>query len=194
MLAGCSEEESGIPSPPGQNTGAPQDGSVPGLPNSGAPKVPAPIADTSRWEADPCSVISNEQFSGAGLTIRRTTPDMDTPGGVSCDWAIEGGGSFGGTFITKSRFGLSAIYGNNGSTPFDHFQPIAPIEGHPAVEAMSNNTPADRQCAISVGLRDDLTYKVGIISTDEEDPQGAEPCRWAATIAGLAVQTMKQGG
>ncbi|MGH3952396.1 MAG: DUF3558 domain-containing protein, partial [Pseudonocardiaceae bacterium] len=178
--------------PPGQNTGAPQDGSVPGLPNSGAPKVPAPIADTSRWEADPCSVISNEQFSGAGLTIRRSIPDMDTPGGVSCRWGMEGGGSFAGTYITKSRDGLSAVYYNNANSPFEHFQPIAPIEGHPAVEAMSNQTPADGECAVDVGVRDDLTYVVQV-NGEDDIPQGAEPCRWAATIAGLAVQTMKQG-
>ncbi|MGH3434567.1 MAG: DUF3558 domain-containing protein, partial [Thermocrispum sp.] len=188
VLAGCSEEESGMPSPPGQSTGAPQDGSVPGLPNSGAPNVPTPIADTSRWEADPCSVISRAQLSGAGMTPDRFVPDLDTPGGVSCQWGFDGG-SFGGTFITKSPDGLSAVYYNNGNTPFEHFQPIAPIEGHPAVEAMSNQTPADGECAISMGLRDDLTYKMHLIA-DDGTAQAAEPCKWAATIAGLAVQTM----
>lgn len=194
-LTGCGDEESGDPQgsggqPPGTSVTG---GSVPGLPHSGAPKVTTPIADTSRWEADPCGVISEDLFTDAGFTIRRSVPNMNAPAGINCRWAIDGGGSVAGTFITKSPTGLSGIYSNNNQTPLEHFQPIAPIEGQPAVEAMEFDTPTDGACAISIGLRDDLTYKVHLIA-DKDSPLAAEPCKWAATIAGLAVRNMKQGG
>lgn len=194
-LTGCGDDDSGSPQTPGgqgPGTSVPG-GSVPGLPHSGAPKVTTPIADTSRWESDPCSVVSDDQLASAGVVIRRTVPDMDTPGGPSCQWGIDGGGSFAGSFITEGGQGLSAVYANNSQTPFEHFQPISPVEGQPAVEAMSTASPRDGECAISVGLRDDRTYLMNLIA-DKDSPLAAEPCKWAATIAGLAVRNMKQGG
>lgn len=189
-LAGCADE---VPEGSEQPRGQPPGTSVPGLPHSGAPKVTTPIADTSRWESDPCSVISEKQLADAGVAIRKVTPDMDSAAGVACDWATEDASLVGGTFITKSQEGLSAIYSNNSQSPFQHFQPIPPIEGQPAVEAMESGTPADGECAISVGLRDDRTFKMQVLP-DKDSPLAAEPCKWAATIAGLAVRNMKQGG
>lgn len=193
-LTGCGDDESGNPQgPDDQPPGTSAPGGVPGLPHSGAPKVTTPIADTSRWEADPCSVITEEQLADAGIAIRKAAPDMDAAAGVACDWATEDVSLVGGTFITKSQEGLSAIYSNNNQTPFQHFQPIASIEGQPAVEAMSDDTPADGECAIDVGLRDNRSYKLHVLA-DKDSPLAAEPCKWAATIAGLAVRNMKQGG
>lgn len=69
-LASCSDEEPGVPSnetPLPPPTGASSGTATPGLPHSGAPKVVSPIADTSRWEGDPCIMISSQQIESVGL-------------------------------------------------------------------------------------------------------------------------------
>lgn len=192
-LVGCSgDAEPGVPTGEGDSGGTPTKGggSNSGLPHSGAPKVATPIADTASWEADPCGVVTDSQFQNAGLKIRAAEPSEDSFGPV-CDWAIEGGGSFSGSFIAGGG-GLSAIYSNNEKGKFDHFEAIEDIEGQPAVMAMGVDDRNDGNCGIDVGIRDDMAYFV-TMTADTGTPQGDDPCKWTSTIAELAVQTMKGG-
>lgn len=193
-LVGCSgEAEPGVPTGEGGSGGTPTTGgdSNSGLPHSGAPKVETPIADTASWEADPCGAVTDSQFQGAGLEIRVAEPDTESELGPVCDWAIEGGGSFSGSFIAGGG-GLSAIYANNEKGKFDHFEAIEDIEDQPAVMALGVDHRSDGECGADVGIRDDMAYTV-IVTADPGTPLGDDPCKWASTIAGLAIQTMKGG-
>lgn len=193
-LVACSgEAEPGVPTGEGGSGGTPTTGGEanPGLPHSGAPKVETPLADTASWEADPCSAVTDSQFQSVDLEIRVTEPDPEGAFGPTCDWVIDGGGSFSGAFIAGGG-GLSAIYANNEKGRFDVFEVIEDIEGQPAVMALGTDSRSDGVCAADVGIRDDMAYTV-IMTADPGTPQGDDPCKWASTIAGLAVQTMKGG-
>lgn len=192
-LVGCSgEAEPGVPTGEGGSGGTPTTGGEAnsGLPHSGAPRVQTPIADTASWEADPCGVVTDSQFQAEGLEIRVSEPSEDEMGAV-CDWAIEGGGSFSGSFIAGGA-GLSAVYANNEKGKFDHFEAIEPIEGQPAVMALGVDDRDDGNCGIDVGIRDDMVYFVAMTARPGT-PLADDPCKWASKIAGLAVQTMKGG-
>lgn len=192
LLAACSGNEPGIPVPSGQpGTQPPTATSQPGasLPHSGAPKVTSPIADTSKWEADPCSVISEEQLSSAGFKIRRFEPDLEDAAGPVCSWAIEEVGSFGAGFATVNPEGLSTVYASNTAGKFGVFTALSPIEGHPAVRAEKSDESSEGMCSVTVGIRDDLNFDVVVTF----DAGTKDPCKAAQDIAALAVQTMKGG-
>lgn len=191
LLAGCSDE-GGTPSTTSQPpTATSQPGA--GLPHSGAPKVTSPIADTSKWEADPCSAISETQLSALGIEMRKFEPDLEGASGPVCDWALEPYGSFSGGFGSEvNSDGLSRVYQNKNAGKFGVFTELSPVEGHPAVRAEQRDESNEGLCSVSVGLRDDLEYSV-VVTFDAENPQAKDPCKAAQDIAALAVQTMKGG-
>lgn len=195
-VAGCSDEEPGVPDTGGDtpvvppSTGAPTNG---GLPHSGAPKVENPIADTSSWEADPCSVISADQLAGIGLKAptpqRDDAPDL----GPGCLWEFDADSAsvFSGSLGTAgARQGISNLYQHKEQGTVEVFEELQPIEGHPAVISMPTDDRSEGACDVSVGLRDDLVYTV-VMTAEPSTAQGKEPCEWAEKLATLAVQTMK---
>lgn len=198
VLASCSDDdptgsdEGGQP-PIGPTSAAP--GSPPGqaLPHSGAPKVANPIADTSRWEGDPCSVISADQLSSLGLTVpspqRSDVPNI----GPGCTWEFDSEtvSAFDGGFATQgSGKGISNLYAHKQAGTAAYFEELPPIEGHPAVAEGPEDDRAEGVCDLGVGIRDDLLFTV-VMTADPSTPQGKDPCGWAAKVAALAVQTMK---
>lgn len=190
VLTGCSNEEPGTPET-SANSGNSQDSE---LPHSGAPAVTDPI-DTSKWEAKPCAVITAAQFSTVGLKKVEAEPD-DAMAGPKCNWYPEGRGLLGGTFITasptsKSPQGLSTVYANNKEYDYKVWQELPPIQGHPIVAATEFDDRPRGECAVAVGLRDDLVYDVSV--TDPEKSWGKDPCATAAKVAKLAVTTMTGG-
>lgn len=195
LLVGCSDE-GGTPTPTGPATSQPTESSQQGgsLPHSGAPKVTSPVSDTSSWEADPCSAITEEQFSSAGLEIGRFEPDMESDAGPGCEWALESGfaAAFSGTFITFNKEGLSALYKANEGGSYQAWDVLEPVEGFPAVRASEKDEESDGVCAVATGIRDNLIYSV-VVTLDPESPEGKDPCKAAQDIAALAVQTMKGG-
>lgn len=194
LLAGCTEGGTPTPTgttPGGQTTGAPAGN--PNLPHSGAPKVSDPIADTAKWEADPCGVVSEAQLASIGIKLRETPePELDKSTGISCQWKTEGGfgSSFSGSLTTFNPEGMSSIYAKNEKDGLGVFEPLHPIEGHPAVRADQHDQSDSGHCGIAVGLRDDLTYDVDV-SFDRESKEAKDPCGYAVKIATLAVKTMK---
>lgn len=196
VLSGCSEEpEQGDPTGALPPTGTPSSSqaNTTGLPHSGAPKVANPIADTSRWEADPCSVLSADQISSLGLTPPQPQRE-DTPNaGVGCYWEFDSDSASG--FVARfanagARQGLSNLYKHKQLGNAKVFEELPPVDGFPAVIAMPKDHRGDGECAVSVGLRDDLLFSADM-TADPSIPQGKDPCEWAAKVAALAVQTMK---
>lgn len=194
LVAGCSEEP-GSPTPSGgagQTSQTAPGQPANGLPHSGAPKVDNPI-DTTQWESDPCAVTTEDQVGSAGFPTPEIEPDPDSPGGPSCRWLWENElSSAGGTFFTGVKEGLSHFYARHKVGKTKVLEPLAPIEGHPAVIALTDDTRANGECTVDVGLRDDLLYTVQM-NADSDSRWYEDPCKAAQELATLAVQTMKGG-
>lgn len=192
VVAGCSSSEAGDPEPGTGSTAATSaDGS---LPHSGAPSVAQPI-DTQRWQADPCSVITAQQFSSIGLDDVDAEPNPNAMAGPTCDWypADATLAGFGGGFVTAHppTEGLSRIYERHKLGEYKVWQELEPIAGHPAVRADTKDESGQGMCGLAVGVRDDLVYSVLI--TDEDKEITKDPCAFAQKVATLAVETMKGG-
>lgn len=198
VLAGCSDEQPGVPAdggnisdPPTSSAGNPNEE---GLPHSGAPSVTNPIADTARWEGDPCSLITSEQLGTLGL--KAPAPEReDIPNiGPGCYWEFDADSASGFSVSFASQGdgkGLSNLYEHNKLGTAKVFEELAPIEGYPAlVFILEEDRRGEGECSVAVGLRDDLTTGVDL-TADPAIAQGKQPCEWAEKVARLAVQTMK---
>jgi len=198
VLASCSDEDPGGSDEGGQTpivppTSAPGSQPAQVLPHSGAPKVQSPIADTSRWEADPCTTITAQQFTAAGMEAGTPERDDAPEAGPGCLWAMTSDELMlvsTGFATVGRREGLSTVYKNNAAGQYKVFEEVAPIEGHPAVIAEVDDLRGEGGCGVAVGLRDDLLLTVSM-QADPSTPQGKDPCGWSAKVAALAVQTMK---
>lgn len=196
MVSACSDDGGGpdVQTPLPQSPSVPQESvsANPGLPHSGAPKVAAPIADTSTWESDPCTMLSAEQIQSLGMKPpepkredQQTGPgcywefDAESVSGFSADIATAGGGQ-----------GISNLYQHKEQGTAKVFEELPAIEGHPAVVAMAEDARGDGECSVAVGLRDDLVMGV-TMTADPSIEQGKDPCGWAVKLATAAVQTMK---
>lgn len=189
LLAGCSTDETGAPTPSQRQ---PQGSAE--LPHSGAPAVTSAV-DTGEWEGKPCDVLPSSQLSSIGLKGVEAEPDLQSMNGPQCSWYSTNTGSFGGAFLTKTPTGkppqgLSAGYANNKKNPFAIWQEVT-VEGQPAVIANEKDQRNRGECGVSVGLRDDLAYSVRV--TDPDKDFANDPCVFAKKIATLAVKTMKGG-
>lgn len=187
LLAACSDETTGAPGTEPQ----PTQGQTSGLPHSGAPKVDNPI-DTAKFEADPCSVITKQQLSGASIPVEETKPKPDGVAGPQCTWypPFEWG-QFTGAFLTANTAGLSVEYQKNDAGEWEFFEPLV-VDGYPAVFSGPLDHRKDGKCAISVGARDDLAYHL-LLQADQEGPYYKNPCAGAKKLAAMAIQTMKAG-
>lgn len=148
--------------------------------------------DTTQWESDPCAVIAAEQFSAAGFPSEQGERKTDNTGqGCSWSWIDELSG-LSGTFFTGTKDGLSHFYAQKAEGTLEAFEPLAPIEGHPAVIALTEDLREQGKCTVDVGLRDDLLYTVQM-TADSDSRWYDDPCKAAQELATLAVQTMKGG-
>lgn len=197
VLASCSDDDPTGSDDGGQTpisppaTSASQPGQA--LPHSGAPKVATPIADTSQWEGDPCSVITADQLQTLGLSVPSPQREDVPTSGPGCNWEFDAEtvSSFTASFATAgARDGISNMYRHKELGTAEVFEELPPIEGHPAVIAEPKDERSDGVCGVTVGLRDDLALGIDI-TADPSTPQGKDPCGWAAKVAALAVQTMK---
>ncbi|MGH3517000.1 MAG: DUF3558 domain-containing protein [Haloechinothrix sp.] len=192
LLAGCSDEPTqGSPSPTGAQPPQQPDSA---LPHSGAPKVEDPI-DTSGFEAEPCGVITEGQLNSVGARTRKIEPDLEGATGPSCRWSLEpiDNGSFSGAFMTANREGLSNLYSKYQSGELGFFEEMDSVRGYPAVAADLGDRRSKGYCNLEVGVRDDLTFHVGVSASFDESPNHDDPCGAARELAALAIQTMKGG-
>lgn len=195
LLMACSDKEPGVVDPGGAGvtpTTSQPNGSAPGLPHSGAPKVTNPIADTSSFEADPCSVITPEQLKSIGLRAPDPKPE-DASDGPGClfEFDRDTASEFRtGLSTAGEREGISTLYARKANGTAVLFEEQPPVDGFPAVIAMPEDSRSDGECMFSVGMRDDLLLSVDLFA-DPELEQGKDPCGWAQKVAELAVQTMK---
>lgn len=188
---GSSNGESGTASPQPTATQTPDSS----LPHSGAPKVESPIADVAGFEANPCSVVTAEQFRTIGLKSDEPRPNTDFAAGSGCDWFFEpiDVGTINGSFMKANSEGLSNLYAKDKAGEWGLFEDAGIVEGYPAVFANRHDERSDGYCDIEIGLRDDLTYHVGVSASSDESPFRKDPCGAAKKVAALVIKTLKGG-
>ncbi|OXM66402.1 DUF3558 domain-containing protein [Amycolatopsis vastitatis] len=180
LLAGCSPEVAGTPSPAVSASTS----SVP----DGVPRVERPL-DTSKFEKDPCSALTVGQLSQLGITTE-PKPMPEDKLGPSCDWNAydEIGLTVGARLLTIGS-SLANLYKQHEQGELPLFQPVV-ISGYPGILVDLDNAKPQGKCSAEVGVRDDLLYSVQVtISSDAKDY--ADPCPVAKKAAELAVSTMK---
>lgn len=166
------------------------------LPNNGAPKVADPI-DTKPWESKPCDVISNDQLKSAGFpsTSKAFTAEDTSDGtGRFCTARWEGKHlRFTVGFYTGVKEGLSHFYARNKAGEEEYFEPEPDVSGHPGV-ALGLQKGDNTRCYFAAGITDERLLTIQYTAFTGADPKySKDPCGTAATVAGLAIDTMKKG-
>lgn len=195
-LAACSGEQPGQAQPvdgasPTGSSSAPSSsgGSNAGLPHSGAPKVREPL-DVSAFLRNPCSTLTRDQVINT-LRLLPQGERIDEPSGPRCRWSDPSKGSAADLiFYTSIKDGLSNTYQTQHNR--DVFEPMEPIQGYPAVIAMTLDGRPSGRCSIEIGLSDQLTAQIGATVSRSKIGK-SEPCQAVRMVADLMLTTMKRG-
>lgn len=192
VVAGCSGEEPGTPSPTtstvGPNAGT-SDGNSNSLPRHGAPKVENPLDTTYFRQQDPCAAITDAEmteFFGDGVT---TKPRPAGAAGPACAWHAKGFGRAGidVIFTTVDQSGLSGLYGNRNEMEF--FEELSPANGYPAVAYGSADRESD--CTVRVGTSDTESVDVSI-ALSEDKVGKVDPCEAAHEVSSAVIGNIKE--
>jgi hypothetical protein len=160
------------------------------LPSAGAPKVEDPL-EISRFEQDPCSTLTTDQIQN--LNLPASGEEEEIPYGVGCTWrnsSTRGSASIG--IINGTGTGLSGAYAANEEGKYSYFNPLPDIEGYPAVATDTHDRRSSGICIVLVGVTDQVAVQFSVRLSDANVGQ-KEPCEVAAEVAGMALQTMKDG-
>lgn len=161
------------------------------LPFAGAPKVDDPL-DTSIYEQDPCKSITADQAQSLNLPTSGTLDDTVALG-IGCKWFnSDTRGELKINFYVDDPRGLSPEYEANERGEWKYFDEVPDIEGHPAVIRDAVDDRDIGYCTLIVGAADDMAFAT-IVQLPLADGGTDDPCKAAAEVAGLALQTMKAG-
>lgn len=184
-------------------------GAVPGTPTSGgasassapasateapgdAPKVPNPLP-ASALNGNPCdAALTSDQVTGfIGTTKSPQSREIDS--GPACTWfSVDGvSGQINVYYNTKVGDGLNAAY-QNARPNADRWEPTT-VQGYPAVaytqKGMGQSTTGT--CNVFVGIRDDLTFGVGLTVGDNARARGVDSCAGANKVANAVLTNIK---
>jgi hypothetical protein len=152
---------------------------------NGAPPVDTPLNPT-RFLTDPCATLTKPQLVRLGINTPGK-PDTDSGvaqhAGPSCLWQ-ENGETFSADFITANKNGLADLYG---ARERDAYFEETTVNGYPAVFRDLSDRRDSGACSLSVGVTDDLYFKVQ--EQGRLDAQGA--CDRAKEVAVAVITTMK---
>lgn len=194
VLAGCTTTSQGEPTPettsaitdsPSSSTDENDD-----LPTNGAPKVGDPL-DTTRFQQEPCATLTKAQ--AADLNLPATGEPTDIVGGVGCEWDnrdTRGYALVG--FVTSNSKGLSNVYASNERGEYSYFNPLPDINGYPGVVAHIEDSRSRGICGVFVGVTDELVVDIAV-KLSAANVGNADPCEVVVDVAGMALQTMKEG-
>ena len=194
-LAGCTTTSSGDPAPaddqptsePGES---PSSASAADLPYAGAPKVDDPL-DTTEYQQDPCRTFTAAQTSE--LRLDASGKPIDAPLGNACEWSSDQTrGYVQIRFKNKNPIGLSGEYQADKDGEFAFFDELDPIEGYPAVAIDVTDRRQRGLCSVVVGVADEVTFAT-VVQLSQANIGQKDPCDTAVDVAGMALQTMKQG-
>jgi hypothetical protein len=197
VASACTVTSAGEPHPesetgsPSSNSAPPTSSSEGELPFAGTPKVNDPL-DTSIYEQDPCKSLTAAQTQSLNLPSSGTV-NNDVALGIGCNWSNpDTRGEVKINFIVDDPRGLSPEYKANEDGKWKYFEEVPDIEGHPAVIRGAIDDRDLGYCTLIVGTADDMAFAT-IVQLPLADGGTDDPCKAAAEVAGLALQTMKKG-
>ncbi len=156
----------------------------PNVDNSyGAPRVQNPI-DPGRFLKAPCAVLTEAQSTGLGWEKEGTPHELDSDA-PSCDWDSPSFANFDFGWLTSNGGGLADTY-RAFRNDTGYFDPVT-IAGYPGVFHFSDDLRKEGFCNLVVGIRDELTFRVGSLGA------GPTACDTLKEMARLAITTMKAG-
>ncbi|MFF0144505.1 uncharacterized protein DUF3558 [Amycolatopsis sulphurea] len=189
LLTGCaSEPGNAAPASPAPPTST-------GLP-FGAPPVPAPL-DPAPLKKAPCDAMTADQVASLGAPLKNARSKPADPTGPACSWTFDYEDDIsavtGAVFTADpTHGGISGLYGQKQFNGLTRFEPFS-ANGYPGViyDAATNSMPGN--CALAVGLRDDLTYTISV-GLDVLKHPFAEGCELGKKVAGYVIQYLQKGG
>lgn len=199
LSAGCTTTSQGEPGPAtdqpetteptgSSGTDQPDEGD---LPSDGAPPVENPL-DTTTFQQDPCLSLTAAQTKE--LNVPTSGKPYEEVLGNGCEWRNdETRGKTNVVFLDRDPRGLSALYKANKAGKWAYFEELSPIDGYPAI---TRDVVDDRDignCTVIVGVSDEIAFAT-ILQLSEANVGKKDPCEVGVQVAGMALQTMKQGG
>ncbi|GLZ40404.1 DUF3558 domain-containing protein [Actinokineospora sp. NBRC 105648] len=180
LLAACSEPGRAVPSTSTTSTSAREDETY------GAPRVSDPI-DPREFRKSPCAVLTEAQSTGLGWEREGSASSLDSKDPY-CDWDSKDGREnyvFG--WLASNARGLADTYRANATiADFAAYWEPTTVSGYPGVFEDGTDDRADGFCNLVVGIRDDLTFRVGA-----SGGSGGEACSKIKNMAELAIKTMR---
>jgi Protein of unknown function (DUF3558) len=156
------------------------------------PKVQNPLPATV-LEGSPCdSALTAAQLTEfIGATSAPESTDFET--GPKCNWtnASHNGSAISVYYETKVDGGISLEYQNT-KPQSSRWEP-ATLQGYPAVAFTGKNfdTAVTGTCVMSVGIRDDLAFGVGLSISDGARKRGVDPCAAVKEVADAVLTNLK---
>jgi hypothetical protein len=192
VVAGCTTTSEGAPLPDSTSTSeAPSSGESPSddLPSDGAPEVEDPL-DASHFEQNPCDALTSEDAEA--LNVPTPGEPTEVAFGKGCRWRNkQTQGVVGIQFYSTDKRGLSSVYREAKGSDFPYFEPIADIEGLPAVAYDPETAKPTGDCSVAVGVTDQLAFAVQLDLSSANTGQ-KDPCTVAAQAAGMMAKTMRE--
>ncbi|MFD5827354.1 DUF3558 domain-containing protein [Lentzea sp. NPDC060358] len=186
LLAGCDTGGGATGTP--TNTTPPPSSSAGG----GAPEVRNPL-DLSAVEAAPCSALTPAQVESFGLPGVAGKVNTSSPG-ASCIWLGASTPAKVAPALTVLPGGtnLDSVYRNKDNGTYAVFEPMADVQGYPAVLTLATDERSKGNCEIVVGATADKAI-LFTIQAVTGSPKFADPCGAVTEFATLAVTTIKAG-
>jgi len=137
-----------------------------------APAVPPPVAWTGLAAMDPCTLLTPQDRSTAGVSVPGKPKEI--AGARACDWTVPG--TFGVTVTLSETDGLADLeVAKKTATK-------TTVGSHPALKVMDKKA-ADGTCAVLLGVGDAASVQIDVSNSGFSDTPLA--CRRAGTVAGL---------
>jgi hypothetical protein len=190
VATGCTVTSEGTPRPTSSdsaNTETSADSEA--LPSDGAPKVENPL-DVSHFEENPCDALTSEDAKE--LNVPATGEQSGDAIGETCHWRnSQTRGFLSITFLSGEKRGLSSVYREAKEVKFPYFESIDDVEGHPAAAYSTAEEKATIDCAVAVGVTDQLAFIAHVALSDANIGQ-KDPCEMAAKAARMMMRTMRE--
>ncbi|MGW4060881.1 DUF3558 domain-containing protein [Amycolatopsis sp. NPDC004747] len=143
-----------------------------GRPSDSATTTPPPVAWTGLAALDPCTLLTPQDRSTAGISVLGKPKDI--AGARACDWSVPG--TFGVTVTLSATDSLADLQiAKKTATK-------TKVGAHPALQ-VADKKAADGTCAVLLGVGEGASVQIDVSNTGFSDTPLA--CRRAGTVAGL---------
>jgi hypothetical protein len=140
--------------------------------HASASASPPPVASPTLATLDPCTLLSPQDRSAAGVSVLGKPKDI--AGARACDWTVPG--TFGVTVTLDGKNGLADLEVAKKTAT------RTKVGAHPALQ-VADKKAADGTCAVLLGVGEAASVQIDVSNTAFSDTPLA--CRRAGTVAAL---------